>query len=75
MKGKITSSITESEITTEGKIDTKIGVVEGEIGTLGTSIATIQEEIAGLVAGLGIGSLGQLGIIIYLIALKDDISD
>jgi hypothetical protein len=28
MESKITSSITQSEIATEGKIDTKIGVVE-----------------------------------------------
>jgi hypothetical protein len=41
MEGKITSSITQSEITTEGKIDTKIGVVEGEIGILGTAVAGI----------------------------------
>jgi hypothetical protein len=39
MEGQITSSITQSEITTEGKIDTKIGVVQGEIGTLGSAVA------------------------------------
>jgi chromosome segregation ATPase len=75
MEGKISTSITESEITTEGKIDTKIGVVEGEIGTLGISMAAIQKEIAGLVIGLRIGSLVELGIIIDCIALNDDVSD
>jgi hypothetical protein len=35
----------------------------------------IQDEIAALVAGLGIGSLSELGIIIDLIALNDDVSD
>jgi hypothetical protein len=39
MEDKITSSITQSEITTEGKIVTKIEVVEGEIGTLGSDVA------------------------------------
>jgi hypothetical protein len=80
--GKITQSeakmegkIAQSELTTEEKIDTKRGVVEGEIGTIGTTIVSIQEEIPALVAGLGIGSLGELGIISDLIALNDDVSD
>jgi chromosome segregation ATPase len=75
MEGKITSSITQSELTSEGKFDTKIGVIEGEIGTLGATIAGIQTEISELTAGLEIGGLGELGIIIDLIALNSDVSD
>jgi hypothetical protein len=75
MEGKITSSIAQSEITTEGKIDTKIGVVEGEIGILVSGVAGIQAEIADLVAGLGIGGQGELGIIIDLIALNSNVDD
>jgi chromosome segregation ATPase len=71
MEGKIA----QSELTTEGKIDTKIGVVEGEIGTIGTTIVGIQDEIAALVAGLEIGSLVELGMIIDLIALNGDVTD
>jgi hypothetical protein len=75
MEGKIPSSITQSEITTEGKIDTKIGVIEGEIGTLGSAVTGVQAEIAHLIVGLGIGGLGELGIIIDLIALNSDVDD
>jgi hypothetical protein len=75
MEGKITSSITQSELTTVEKIDTKIGVVEGEIGIFDSAVARIQAEVADFIAGLGIGGLGELGIIIDLIALNSDVDD